>query len=110
MFTWQGESSPRANSDERAKVQTTTNENGKAIFQLGEPLPEKIGFLLVPPDEFGGCWGQEFSPKDVLQSGAVANFLPKCGKLKWKVSAVAGEIIIFEKKLTPLEKMRREVP
>jgi hypothetical protein len=110
MFAWHGQSSPRSEGSGNTKVQATTNEEGRAIFHLDEPLPEKVGFLLVPPDDFGGCWGQQFSPQEVLQSGAVANFAPKCGRLKWKPFPKPGEIVIFEKKLTSWEKMRREVP
>ena len=90
--------------------EATTDNDGRAVFELFEPLPESVGFLLVPPDDFASCWGQLFSAKEVLESGAVADFAPRCGKLKWKASAKPGEVLIFEKRLTTWEKMRREMP
>ena len=112
IFTWVGEARTKAEGQKtkRVKGQAVTDEDGRTTFQLPEPLPQHMGFLLVPPDDFGGCWGQDFSPEEVLRSGTVANFAPKCGKLKWQASAKPGEVVIFEKKLTSWEKMRREIP
>lgn len=89
-----------------------TNDAGLAVFHLIEPLPEHLGFSIGSPwDVSGCCCHQNFSLETVLQAGVVAGYdESKCGKLKRQVSAKPGEVVIFEKKLTFWEKMRREIP
>ncbi len=114
ISAWNGEwkYDPKKPSAKKTKIHATTDAEGRALFRLAQPLPEHIGFLLVPPDDFAGCCcGQNLSPEKVLQSGAIADYdQSKCGDLKSKVVPKPGEIVIFEKKLTALERMRREIP
>jgi hypothetical protein len=114
MFAWNGEWSydPKRPSVKRTKLNAITDAEGRALFRLSQPLPEHIGFLFLAPDDFAGCCcRQNFSPEEVRQSGVVADYdQSKCGGLKSTASPKPGEIVIFEKKLTKWEKMRREIP
>jgi len=114
ISAWNGEwkYDPKKPSAKKTTIDATTDAEGRALFRLAQPLPEHIGFLLVPPDDFAGCCRrQNFSPEKVLQSGAVADYdQSKCGELKSKAVPKPGETVIFEKKLTVWEKMGREIP
>jgi hypothetical protein len=114
MFAWNGEwkYDPRKPAVERTKLNAIADAQGQAVFRLSRPFPEHIGFLLLPPDDFAGCCcRQNLSPQEAWQSGATADYdQSKCGELKSKVVPKPGEIVIFEKKLTAWEKMRREIP
>jgi hypothetical protein len=89
-----------------------TDSGGRAVFVLPEPLPEHIGFILEPPMDFAGCSSHKvFSPGEILRSGVISEYdRSKCGKLLWQPSAKPGEIVLFDKKLTLGERMRREGP
>jgi len=114
VSAWNGEwkYDPKKASTKRTIINVTTDAEGRALFHLPQPLPEHIGFLPVPPDDFAGCCcRQNFSPEAVRHSGAVADYdQSKCGELKSKAVPMPGQIIIFEKKLGAWEKMRREIP
>jgi hypothetical protein len=88
----------------------TTNGEGVAVFHITQPAPEHIGFLLQPPMDFYGCWGQIFSPEIVLRGGVADYNQSKCGRLRKPISAEPGDVVIVERKLTAWEHMRREMP
>jgi len=114
MISWSGDSKfdPQHPSPRHERVETITNTEGRAIFHLAQPSFEHLGFMLEPPTDFFGCWNRSaFSPELVLRSGVVAEYdESKCGRLKNPVSAKPGEVIIFEKRLTWWEHLRRELP
>jgi hypothetical protein len=114
MFLWNGPPTFRPDNVTKDVIvgHKITDADGQAVFHLPQPLPEHVGFLLEPPMDFLGCWHlQDSSPETVLRSGVVADYNEsKCGKLRQQASAGPGEIVIFEKKLTVGEQMRRELP
>lgn len=92
---------------------SVTDAEGKAVFRLPQPHTEHIGFSIVSPAvDFAGCWRlPDLSPDAVLQSGVVSGYdEAKCGKLRTHISAQPGEVVIYEKRLTFWQKLRRELP
>lgn len=114
MISWSGDLSGRAmmGVEPHERAQSITDAEGRAVFHLPQPPPEHLGFLLVLSSDFCGCWKRNpFSPETILRSGIVAEYdESKCGKLRTQVSAKPGEVIIFEKKLTWWQQLRRELP
>ncbi len=100
---------------EHSEVFVTTDAQGKAVFPLPQPHTEHISFSIVDPaGDFADCWRlSDLSPEAVLHSGAVAEYdEAKCGKLRTGISAQPrpGEVVIYEKKVTFWQKVRRELP
>ena len=114
MTAWNGPPTFRPDNIPKSQVaeHATTDAEGRAVFHLPDPPLEHVGFMLEPPMDFFGCWRRDtLSPETILRSGIVAQYdESNCGELKSKVSAKPGEVIIFEKKLTWWQQLRRELP
>lgn len=114
MFYWNGPPtySPDAVPKEQIVIHATTDADGVASFALSEPHREHVGFSIGTPWDLAGCWHlKAVSPDVIRQSGTVADYdEKKCGKLKQQGVAKPGEVLIFERRLTTVEKARREVP
>jgi hypothetical protein len=75
-----------------ASVNKKTDKAGLIIFILPNPIPRHLGFSM---DTYlnRGCSTGEFSPEEVLRSGAVAKYdSTKCGPTRVVVKAAPGEI------------------
>jgi hypothetical protein len=114
MFFWNGPPTFRPDNIPKGEVvvHTTTDAKGQAVFHMPEAIPEHIGFSIGGPRDFVGCWRQrDLSLEAVIRSGVVADYNEsKCGKLRTKVSAEPGEVVIVDKKLTLRDQMRQEIP
>ena len=90
-----------------------TGKDGKGIFHLYYQ-PSLKTLDVDPIGTLRGCSRYEFSIEEVLRSGVVASY--QAGNPKWCVSLKAhanarpGEIVIFDKRLTLLDRIRQEIP
>ena len=88
---------------------SNTNSNGVAVFNLPEPIPERIGLTYATAD-LGTCSDVEFPTGEILTAGLVSKNRCYAGKLPRAVTARPGEIILFGSPLTFWERTRREIP
>jgi len=86
-----------------------TNGEGVAAFDLAEPAPERIE-ITYSPNELWNCSDIAFPTAQILKTGVVARYTCDDGKLKWPATAKPGELLIFSKRFTLWERMRREIP
>lgn len=87
-----------------------TDAEGAAIFHLSIPIPERIG-ITYSPNEVWACSDIAFPTIPILKSGIVAQY--KCNdrrRLKWTAPPKAGELVVFAKRVSLWERMRRELP
>jgi hypothetical protein len=90
-----------------------TDKEGKAIFYLNDDPTLKILYIDTTGD-LRGCSAHEFPIAQVLRTGLIASY--RIGKPKWCVALKAqttpkrGEIVIFDKRVTVFDRMRREIP
>ena len=88
-----------------------TDREGRVVFHLPEQTPEYVRFELSPAGDFRGCREQQDFPTDeILQKGVAAGYKAKCRKLNSQALPSAGEVVIFEIKLTAWEMFVRELP
>lgn len=87
----------------------TTDDEGWAVLQLPEPIPE-WGNITLPPTEFRGCGKQDFFLEEVLRTGTTTNSQSSCGKLNWSVSPKPGEIVILTTHISRWKQMLQEIP
>jgi hypothetical protein len=90
-------------------VYVKTNSQGIAHFQLPEPPPERIEFL-IPPDEFGFCSEVQFVTYQILETGTVGGNSCQSRKPKPLTSTDAGQVVIFGKRITLWQRILREIP
>jgi 5-hydroxyisourate hydrolase-like protein (transthyretin family) len=104
---------PLSELDEKYKpkkvLNAKTNSQGIANFQLPEPLPERIEFS-VGPDELASCSEVQFVTDQILKTGVVAQNRCEGSKPKPSASPAAGQLVIFGKRTTLRQRMRREIP
>ena len=90
-----------------------TDNEGKVIVQLPEPAPRYI-FYSADVLQLHGCSSGVFLLEDIVRAGVVAGFnakkTPWSCTLKAQATAMPGEIIIFDRRLTLWEKIRQEIP
>ena len=87
-----------------------TDAEGAAIFHLSAPIPERIG-ITYSPNEVWACSDIAFPTVQILKSGIIAQY--KCNdrrRLKWTTPPKAGELVVFAKRVSLWERMRRELP
>lgn len=85
-------------------VSKKTDQDGRVVVQLTEPLPDRIHvYSFDLAQSLSG-----FSPAEVLKAGSVVEYRDNTPKLQ--ISAKPGEILILNRKLTAWDKMRREIP
>jgi hypothetical protein len=86
-----------------------TNADGIVTFHLPDMIPERVG-ITHSPDELNWCSDNAFPTSEILKTGIVA--LDKCdqGKLKTTPTAAAGELVLFARRVTFWERVRREIP
>jgi len=100
---------PREHMHLLAEVET--DREGRATFQLEDPLPDSIFIYLGGRIWFDCSSRYEFSTKEVLSAGVVPyNRCDKKGKIKTKFFAKPGEIIIFDRPFTRWDYLKQEVP
>ena len=93
-----------------AGVNKKTTKAGLIVFTLPNPIPRHLGFSMDPYLN-RGCSTGEFSPEEVLRSGAVAKYdSTKCGPTRVVVKAAPGEILVLDRPLSLWERMARETP
>jgi len=91
-------------------VNKKTTKAGLIVFTLPNPIPRHLGFSMDPYLN-RGCSTGEFSPEEVLRSGAVAKYdSTKCGPTKVVVKATPGEIVVLDRPLSLAERVAREIP
>jgi 5-hydroxyisourate hydrolase-like protein (transthyretin family) len=104
---------PLSELDEKYKpkkvLNAKTNSQGIADFQLPEPLPERIEFSFGP-DEIALCSEVQFVTDQILKTGIVAQNRCENSKPKPSASPAAGELVLFGKRITSRQRMRREIP
>lgn len=113
MSTWNGTFDiHRPPLPHKKTADTVTNVKGIVVFRLTHPIPEHVGFDVGGLRDFAGCWRLlDLSLEKVIRSGIVADYNEsKCGKLKIRVSAKPGEVVILDRKLTKWDRMRQEIP
>lgn len=98
--------------DENSAI-VKTDKDGKGIFHLHyQPSLKTLNVHSV--GVLRGCSGYKFSIEGVLHSGVVASYQagnPQwCVPLKAHANARPGEIVIFDKRLTLLDRIRQEIP
>jgi hypothetical protein len=88
-----------------------TDRTGRVSFLVPEPIPGHINVMSI---DFFLNNASVMSTAEVLRSGAV---LPYPGRQKGKrpkakaqASAEPGEILVFNKKMTAWDRIRREIP
>jgi hypothetical protein len=89
------------------------NKNGEGISHFySEPSLKLLDVTTVR--DLRGCSANLFSIEEVLRSGVVANYHtgnPKwCVPLKAQATAKPGQIVIFDKKRTFLDRVLQEIP
>jgi len=89
------------------ETQATTDKDGVVAADVPQPIPghlDAFSFDLAYP------FNHDFSPVAVIASGVIAQ--PRHQKLDSKIQASAkpGEIVILNKRLTAVDRMRREIP
>lgn len=89
-----------------------TNAEGLVVFDLPQSYPEHIGFHSI---DLLGCSIPDFSVSEIIKSGAVAPYKhdsPQCyhGTLTGKRTPVAGEVIIYDQKVSAGQRLLREIP
>jgi len=111
LTTWNGVFDPRTDTPQRTLVGGVTDNQGLAVFHLSEPFPEHVRFNVFSGVTWAcGDTNQDVRPEEVLQAGLVRDYAPRCGKLKYHATAKPGEIVIFDKRLTRWDMIRREIP
>jgi 5-hydroxyisourate hydrolase-like protein (transthyretin family) len=90
-------------------AQGTTNAEGLIVFNLSEPMPERIGFDFSP-NELKYCSDLAFSTEEILHSGVLAQNKCQTGVVKLPFVQKAGEITLFAGKVSIWERIRRELP
>jgi hypothetical protein len=86
-----------------------TDSRGIAIFHLADPLPERIG-LLFGAHEFGNCSEVQFLTDHVVNGGVVGrNYCVRPG-IGYSMSPRPGELVIFGRRITLWDNIRREIP
>jgi 5-hydroxyisourate hydrolase-like protein (transthyretin family) len=104
---------PLSELDEKYKpkkvLNAKTNSQGIADFQLLEPLPERVEFSFGP-DELASCSEVQFVTDQILKTGVVAQNRCEGSKPKPSASPAAGQLVIFGKRITLWQRMRREIP
>jgi hypothetical protein len=94
-----------------------TDKDGQAIFQLYYQ-PSLKTLVVTSTGVLRGCSAYQFSIEEVLRSGIVASYRADrptdkhkwCVALKAQATAKPGEVIIFDKRMTVLDRMRQEIP
>lgn len=84
-----------------------TDSHGIATFRLIEPLPDRLG-ISFSANEFGSCSKTQFDSDQVLNEGIIG--LCKDSKFKYDKAPTPAHIVVFGKKLTLWQRMRREIP
>jgi hypothetical protein len=89
------------------KSSARTDKDGRVIINLPKPVPDHLS--VFQPD-LVDSFSPDFSPTAVLASGIVAP--PRHEKVhsKVQISARPGEIVVLNKRLTAVDRMRREIP
>jgi hypothetical protein len=86
-----------------------TSGAGIANFDLADPVPEYIE-ITYSPFELWSCSNIAFPTAQIFGVGMVARYTCDDGRLKWSATPKPGELIIFSKRITLWERMRREIP
>lgn len=93
-----------------------SDKDGKAIFHLyNDPTLKTLAFATF---DLRDCSAYRFSIEEVLRSGVVTSYHADkptekhkwCPALKAQASAKPGEIVIFDKRMILLDRMRQEIP
>ena len=90
-----------------------TDKEGKGIFHLHQE-PSLKTLHVTSAGELRGCSTNDFSIEEVLHSGVVAEYHSDnhkwCVPLKVQAITKAGEIVIFDRRMTGWDRMRQEIP
>lgn len=84
-----------------------TNSNGIATFRLADSVPERVG-ISFSADDFGTCSDVQFSTGEALRVGVISAC--KDQKFKYTSPAKPAQIVVFGKKVTLSQRIRREIP
>jgi hypothetical protein len=96
-------------SQRTAFLNAKTNSDGVAFFRLKDPVSQRIEIMFAP-DDLSLCSNIQFSVAEILSTGVVDQ--NKCGTEHSKYSGVArpGELVVFGKKVSIWQRLRREIP
>jgi hypothetical protein len=119
VFAWdenEGRQKPQPSGilriDKNSQV-IRVDKEGKAVFHLYDEPALKTLFI-DPAGDLRGCSVYRFSIEEVLRAGVVASYhagQPKwCVALKAQATSKPREIVIFDKRMTVLDRMRQEIP
>ncbi len=86
-----------------------TNADGRIVLRLPSPVPERVG-ITYSPNEVRSCSDEAFPTVQILKTGIVAEYKCDDGKLKRFPTRTAGELVIFTRRVSLLERLRREIP
>jgi hypothetical protein len=86
-----------------------TDSQGIAGFHISGSLPERIG-LSFSPLEFGSCSEVEFLTDQILRTGVVAGNTCRSSKPKPSIIPETGQLVVFGKRVTLWQRVRRELP
>lgn len=89
-------------------AQGTTNKDGLIVFNVSEPLPERLGFDFSPND-LKYCSELAFPTDQILSVGLVAENRCKVQETNSVFARKPGEITIFADKFSWWERLRREL-
>jgi len=89
--------------------QATTRKDGSSAFSFTEPLPDRIG-ISYSPDEVKNCSDTAFPTKEILGVGIVAKNNCDVGRTRVALQPKPGQLVTFASKISPSEKLRREIP
>jgi hypothetical protein len=86
-----------------------TNTEGRVVISLPEPVPERI-VISYSPNEVGSCSDVDFLIARVLKAGIVAEYKCNDDKTKWPSKATPGELVLFARRVSLWERIKREIP
>jgi hypothetical protein len=85
-----------------------SNSQGIAEFSLADPMPERVG--LDFGTEFASCSDVQFLTDQILKSGVIAKNTCSDEKVYSSHSPVAGQLVVFGRRITLWERIRQELP
>jgi hypothetical protein len=89
------------------RLRDKTDSQGTVTFHVDDPIPDSF-WLIFGPD-IVLCHGITFSTEQVLKTGVIADNKCKGPKLGFNGSPKSGELVVFVKRLSLWELIKREL-
>jgi hypothetical protein len=86
-----------------------TDSNGRTTLRLPTSVPERIG-ISYPLGVVWFCSDEAFPTSEILRTGIVAKYTCKGGKIESPPTPAPREIVLFTRRVSWFEQLRREIP